>query len=232
MDTNKSVKSIDDRFKELQNLFVLKPSIFDGRSVSCELLFDVLTAVYYESQRLIATTRSKEQQRFCEAIKPFLDRLQELQLKASDFDTLNLIGKGAFGKVALVKFKEDGQVYAMKTLNKKEILKKAETACYREERDILLHGSQDWFTKLHYAFQDEANLYLIMDYYCGGDLLTLLSKHDEYLPEDMSRFYTAQIILGESVMIICFFISLSLSFLFMLFNIHHHKICLLYLPFP
>lgn len=56
----------------------------------------------------------------------------------------------------------------MKTLNKQEMLKRAETACYREERDILLHGSQQWFTKLHYAFQDEVNLYLIMDYYIGG----------------------------------------------------------------
>lgn len=201
LDVQKSVKTLDDRFRELQNLFVLKPSIFDGRSVSCELLFDVFIAVYYECQRLIATTRSKEQQKYCEAIKPFLDRLQELQLKASDFDTIKIIGKGAFGKVALVKDKENGQVYAMKTLNKLEMLKRAETACYREERDVLLHGSPDWFTKLYYAFQDETNLYLIMDYYCGGDLLTLLSKHDENLPEDMSRFYTAQIILGKLLVI-------------------------------
>lgn len=71
-----------------------------------------------------------------------------------------------------------------------------QTACFREERDVLLHGSEDWFTKLHYAFQDEMNLYLIMDYYIGGDLLTLLSKYDDNLPEDMCRFYTAQIILG------------------------------------
>lgn len=43
-------------------------------------------------------------------------------------------------------------------------------ACFREERDILLHGSKDWFTRLHYAFQDSENLYLIMDYYLGGIL--------------------------------------------------------------
>lgn len=38
-----------------------------------------------------------------------------------------------------------------------------------------------------------------MDYYIGGDLLTLLSKYDDNLPEEMCRFYTAQIILGESL---------------------------------
>jgi serine/threonine-protein kinase MRCK len=77
-----------------------------------------------------------------------------------------------------------------------------QTACFREERDVLLHGSEDWFTKLHYAFQDEMNLYLIMDYYIGGDLLTLLSKYDDNLPEDMCRFYTAQIILGNDILLL------------------------------
>ncbi|CAK9250462.1 unnamed protein product, partial [Sphagnum jensenii] len=94
--------------------------------------------------------------------------------------------------------KSNGNIYAMKTLNKLEMLKRAETACYREERDILLHGSRDWFTKLYFSFQDDTNLYLIMDYYIGGDLLTLLSKYDDNLPEDMCRFYTAQIILALS----------------------------------
>ncbi|XP_015791530.1 serine/threonine-protein kinase Genghis Khan [Tetranychus urticae] len=190
--------SLEKRFTELQTLLSMGPTLFDGKSINCELLFDVLIAVYYECQRLVATTRSKEQQKFCESIKPFLDRLKELQLKASDFETIKIIGRGAFGKVALVRGKDDGNVYAMKTLNKLEMLKRAETACYREERDVLLHGSEAWFTKLHYAFQDETNLYLIMDYYCGGDLLTLLSKYDENFPEDMSRFYTAQIVLALS----------------------------------
>lgn len=81
----------------------------------------------------------------------------------------------------------------MKTLNKIEMLRRAETSFYREERDILLHGSKDWFTKLHFAFQDELNLYLIMDYYIGGDLLTLISKYDDGVPESMCRFYCSQV---------------------------------------
>ena len=52
---------------------------------------------------MIATTRNKQQQKFCESIRPFLDRLLELQLKATDFEPLKIIGKGAFGQVALVK---------------------------------------------------------------------------------------------------------------------------------
>ena len=46
----------------------------------------------------------------------------------------------------------------MKTLNKWEMLKRADTACFREERDVLVFGDPHWLTKLHYAFQDAENL--------------------------------------------------------------------------
>lgn len=38
--------------------------------------------------------------------------------------------------------------------------------------------------------------YLVMDYYCGGDLLTLLSKFEDRLPEDMAKFYLAEMVLA------------------------------------
>lgn len=47
-----------------------------------------------------------------------------------------------------------------------------------------------------FCLQDENNLYLVMDYYCGGDLLTLLSKFEDRLPEDMARFYIVEMVLA------------------------------------
>ena len=39
-----------------------------------------------------------------------------------------------------------------------------------------------------------------MDYYPGGDLLTLISKFDERLPEQMAKFYVAEMVLAiESI---------------------------------
>merc|ERR1719189_225962 len=76
------------------------------------------------------------------------------------------------------------------------MLKRAETACFQEERDVLVFGDRRWITNLHYAFQDTTNLYLVMDYYCGGDLLTLLSKFEDRLPEDMAKFYIAEMVLA------------------------------------
>ena len=43
--------SLHDRFAQLQSLIVLTPTLFDSKSINCELLFDVLNCVYYESQR-------------------------------------------------------------------------------------------------------------------------------------------------------------------------------------
>jgi hypothetical protein len=49
------------------------------------------------------TTRNKQQQKFCEFVKPLIERINELQLKSNDFEQLKVIGRGAFGQVALVK---------------------------------------------------------------------------------------------------------------------------------
>lgn len=84
----------------------------------------------------------------------------------------------------------------MKILNKWEMLKRAETACYREERDVMVFGNRKWITNLYFAFQDEKNLYLIQEFCVGGDMLTLLSKFDVKLPESLAKFYLAEMILA------------------------------------
>ena len=60
--------------------------------------------------------------------------------------------------VAIVKLKNTDRVFAMKSLNKSDMLKRADVACFREERDVLVFGDSQWITKLHYAFQDNENL--------------------------------------------------------------------------
>jgi len=93
-------------------------------------------------------------------VKPVAARVKTLRLTADDFEILKVIGRGAFGEVAVVKQKNSEKVFAMKILNKWEMLKRAETACFQEERDVLVFGDRRWITNLHYAFQDETNLVL------------------------------------------------------------------------
>ena len=91
-------------------------------------------------------------------MKSVAQKVKEYRLCKDDFEILKVIGRGAFGEVCVVKMKKTDRVYALKILNKWEMLKRAETACFQEERDVLVFGDRRWITNLHYAFQDETNL--------------------------------------------------------------------------
>uniref|UniRef100_UPI0037E9ACC3 serine/threonine-protein kinase MRCK beta isoform X2 n=1 Tax=Semicossyphus pulcher TaxID=241346 RepID=UPI0037E9ACC3 len=184
--------SAQDRLKRLEELLLEQK---EAGYLSVEALLDLLLCFCTELSQT-PLRRDKHVHDFLEWVKPFTSTLKDMRLHRDDFEMLKVIGRGAFGEVAVVKMKHTERVYAMKILNKWEMLKRAETACFREERDVLVKGDSQWITTLHYAFQDDNYLYLVMDYYVGGDLLTLLSKFEDRLPEDMSKFYVAEMMLA------------------------------------
>jgi protein-serine/threonine kinase len=113
-----------------------------------------------------------------------------------NFQTIKVIGKGAFGEVKLVQRKSDGKIYALKSLIKSEMFKKDQLAHVRAERDILADSKDNpWLVKLHASFQDAAFLYMLMEFLPGGDLMTMLIKY-EIFSEDITRFYMAEIVMA------------------------------------
>ncbi|XP_074812376.1 serine/threonine-protein kinase MRCK beta isoform X1 [Natator depressus] len=183
------------RLKKLEQLLLDGPRRNES-ALSVETLLDLLVGLYTECCRDSPLRRDRYVSDFLEWAKPFTQLVKEMQLHRDDFEIIKVIGRGAFGEVAVVKMKSTERIYAMKILNKWEMLKRAETACFREERNVLVNGDCQWITTLHYAFQDENYLYLVMDYYVGGDLLTLLSKFEDKLPEDMAKFYIGEMVLA------------------------------------
>ncbi|XP_029351769.1 serine/threonine-protein kinase MRCK alpha isoform X1 [Echeneis naucrates] len=183
------------RLKKLEKLILDGPAQSNGQCLSVETLLDILVCLYDECNNS-PLRREKNILEFLDWAKPFTSKVKQMRLHKEDFEILKVIGRGAFGEVAVVKVKNTDKVFAMKILNKWEMLKRAETACFREERDVLVNGDGLWITTLHYAFQDDNNLYLVMDYYVGGDLLTLLSKFEDRLPEEMAKFYLAEMVLA------------------------------------
>jgi serine/threonine kinase 38 len=81
-----------------------------------------------------------------------------------DFETLNIIGRGAFGEVRVCRFKADSTVYAMKIMRKSEMLQKNQVQHIHSERDVLALADNPWVVRLMFSFQDAKNLYLIMEY--------------------------------------------------------------------
>jgi protein-serine/threonine kinase len=115
--------------------------------------------------------------------------------KPENYNTIKIIGKGAFGEVKLVQKKADNKVYAMKSLIKSEMFKKDQLAHVRSERDILAESDSPWVVKLYTTFQDNYFLYMLMEFLPGGDLMTMLIKY-EIFSEDITRFYIAEIVLA------------------------------------
>lgn len=122
-------------------------------------------------------------------------RLRRTRLSLEDFQTVKVIGKGAFGEVRLVQKKDTGKIYAMKTLLKSEMYKKDQLAHVKAERDVLAGSDSPWVVSLYYSFQDAQYLYLIMEFLPGGDLMTMLIRW-QIFTEDVTRFYMAECILA------------------------------------
>ncbi|XP_053564494.1 serine/threonine-protein kinase LATS2 [Bombina bombina] len=127
------------------------------------------------------------------------NRLKRAKMDKSLFVKIKTLGIGAFGEVCLASKVDTKALYAMKTLRKKDVLNRNQVAHVKAERDILAEADNEWVVKLYYSFQDKDNLYFVMDYIPGGDMMSLLIRM-EVFPEILARFYIAELTLAiESV---------------------------------
>ncbi|XP_038261575.1 ribosomal protein S6 kinase alpha-5 isoform X3 [Dermochelys coriacea] len=117
-----------------------------------------------------------------------------------NFELLKVLGTGAYGKVFLVRKisgHDNGKLYAMKVLKKATIIQKAKTTEHtRTERQVLEHIRQSPFlVTLHYAFQTDTKLHLILDYINGGELFTHLSQRERFTENEV-QIYIGEIVLA------------------------------------
>jgi serine/threonine protein kinase len=117
------------------------------------------------------------------------------KLSHTDFEIIQVLGKGSFGEVFLVKMTSTGQYYAMKVLQKEKIFGENLVKYARTERDILMRVKHPFIVKLNYAFQSNEKLYLVLDYCSGGNLGYYL-RQEGLFSEDVARFYLCEIILA------------------------------------
>lgn len=123
-------------------------------------------------------------------------RLNRKKISIRDYDLIKIVGRGAFGEVRLCREKATGDPVAIKKMKKSLMIHKNKVIQAREEKDILANSENNhWIVDLRCSFQDERNLYLVMEYLPGGDLMNLLMKKDIFT-EDESRFYIAEILLA------------------------------------
>lgn len=114
------------------------------------------------------------------------------KLTIESFDLLKVLGRGAFGKVMQVRKKDTGKIYAIKILKKTMVFARKQVEHTLAERQVLEAFQHPFLMGLRYAFQTESKLYLVMDFYKGGELFFHLRQVKRF-SEEQSRFFVAQI---------------------------------------
>ncbi|CAH8484476.1 unnamed protein product [Schistosoma haematobium] len=192
------MRTLHDRINELVSLYTKSSPLLEDNSVSVEYLLDAIVCLSYEC-KLPQHKNERNCMKFYNAVKKYVDKIESCWISKSEFETIRLIGSGAFGDVSVVKWKNDGKIYALKSLHKYDMLKRSDRACFQEERDVMVKAMVSkslWLAKLHHTFQDEKFLYFLMDFYNGGDMLTMLSKFDDKIPESIVQFYVSEMVLA------------------------------------
>lgn len=116
-------------------------------------------------------------------------------LSRDHFQFLKVIGKGGSATVFQTRKIDTGQLFAIKVLNKRFLHREDKTSQGLTERSILAKMSHPFVVKLHYAFQSNSDLYLVLDFCPGGELFYHL-KGVKRLTEDQAKFYFGEILLA------------------------------------
>uniref|UniRef100_G3WR56 Protein kinase domain-containing protein n=1 Tax=Sarcophilus harrisii TaxID=9305 RepID=G3WR56_SARHA len=115
-------------------------------------------------------------------------------IQLDHFEKFKTLGTGSFGRVILVKHKESGNYYAMKVLDKQKVVKLKQIEHTLNEKRILQSVDFPFLVRLEFAFKDNTNLYLVMDYVPGGEMFSHLRRLGRF-SEAHARFYASQIVL-------------------------------------
>ena len=92
----------------------------------------------------------------------------------------------------MVRKRDDQRVYAMKILKKEMVLKRKQYEHTLSERRILENIDHSFIVSLRFAFQTEHKLYMVFDFFNGGELYHYLSEGGKF-GEERARFYAAEI---------------------------------------
>ncbi|CAH1979493.1 unnamed protein product [Acanthoscelides obtectus] len=187
-----SSEAISIRVARINSEIVGKNSRPNNPLLTREALLDVLTAIFEECSLESLRKYDKNIAQFVEKYRDHIKEIKQLRVNLSDFEIKNVIGRGHYGEVHLVKERQTGDVYAMKAMRKFE--NDMVHISFEEERDIMVCANSPWLTSLQYSFQDSSYLYYIMEYHPGGDLLGLLYRQGGTLPESAATFYLSEVV--------------------------------------
>uniref|UniRef100_A0A3B3XT51 Protein kinase domain-containing protein n=1 Tax=Poecilia mexicana TaxID=48701 RepID=A0A3B3XT51_9TELE len=117
------------------------------------------------------------------------------KLNFDHFQILRAIGKGSFGKVCIVQKRDTEKMYAMKYMNKQQCIERDEVRNVFRELEILQEIEHVFLVNLWYSFQDEEDMFMVVDLLLGGDLRYHLQQNVQF-SEDAVRLYLCEMTLA------------------------------------
>ncbi|CEP09427.1 hypothetical protein [Parasitella parasitica] len=126
-------------------------------------------------------------------------RQKHRKLKLDDFVLKRTVGTGSFGRVHLAQSKVNGKHYAIKALDKYDVVRLKQVEHINNEPTILREISHPFLVTLWDAFQDDSHLFLVMDYVPGGEMFSILRKQKRF-SEQTAKFYAAEVLLALAYM--------------------------------
>mmetsp|Transcript_5142 Transcript_5142/g.7114 ORF Transcript_5142/g.7114 Transcript_5142/m.7114 type:complete len:600 (+) Transcript_5142:313-2112(+) len=117
----------------------------------------------------------------------------------NDFDYMELLGAGAFGRVVHVRKKSTGNHYAMKIQVKRDLISnfRDDLSKLENEKIVFAACNHPFILDMHYSFQTELYVVLVLHLVTAGNLQDAIDESQlGRLPEDRARFYTAEIALA------------------------------------
>ncbi|CAD8110680.1 unnamed protein product [Paramecium sonneborni] len=123
------------------------------------------------------------------------DLMENNVVSVQNFQFIDAIGRGGFGKVWKVRQKKNKQFYALKVMSKPKIMQKKSVQSVMNEKSLLSGLKHNFLINMQYSFQDREYLYLVMDLLSGGDLRYHIGKHRRF-NEDQTKFFSGCIIVS------------------------------------
>uniref|UniRef100_A0A671N1X7 Protein kinase C n=1 Tax=Sinocyclocheilus anshuiensis TaxID=1608454 RepID=A0A671N1X7_9TELE len=195
--------------RKVANLCGVNQKLMAEALAMIESTQQVGTHTYYEPQMLRRLTQACSKciswDTPAEGRRPSLEQSEPLyatprkehhKFNLDNFTLHKMLGKGSFGKVFLAELKGTGQFFAVKALKKDVVLMDDDVECTMVERRVLsLAWEHPFLTHLYCTFQTKENLFFVMEYLNGGDLMFHIQAcHRFDLPR--STFYAAEIVCG------------------------------------
>lgn len=112
------------------------------------------------------------------------------KVEVEDFSIISVIGRGTFGKVCLVEYRKNGELYAMKSIKKDILIETEQIENTMVEKQILETIDHPFICSLVFCFQTMERIYFIMNFLRGGELFQHLKK-SKIFEEERVKFYAA-----------------------------------------